>query len=108
MRLALAKQRRNGVRAGTVAAEHSVRTAEPEVAKPGNGVGWKGWRIVRGCVVCRIGQQVVELLRVEASEAQVEVLVVQFLQLESQQLVVPGCPRYRAVHKQAKSFHLGF
>jgi len=83
-----------------------VLPTKPQVARPGYRVLGQRRRGIGLVVVLRGSQQVIDFLRVETCQAEIEVRLVEFLQLEGEQLLVPICPGNGAIHHEAEGFHL--
>src|SRR5215468_3606651 len=79
--------------------------AEPEITDTRNGVLRKRRRLVRP-LLFGDGEQPIDLAGVEAGQTEIEVRRAEFLQLEAQKLLVPICPRHRAVDHEAEGLHL--
>jgi hypothetical protein len=50
----------------------------------------------------------IDLLRIKTGEAEIEIRLIELLQLESEEFLIPSCPGYGTVHQEAESFHLRF
>ena len=109
--LAVAEQVRYGVRAGGVGAQDAVlmgrMATQPQVARPGHRVIGQWWRGIVLLVIVREEQQIVDFRRIETGQAEVKVCLVQFLQLQSEQFLIPVRPCRRPVDQEAERFHLG-
>ena len=107
LRLAVAQEPRHILRAGGVAAEDPVLLPQSH-RSPGRETGFSGTGGDgrSASLLVRDGEQVVDLLGVEAGEAEVEVRRVEFLQFEREQFLVPVGPGDRAVHHQPEGLHL--
>src|ERR1035437_8118739 len=81
--------------------------AEPQVART-------RYRIVGdrrdgvGGIIVGGEQKVIDFLGVETGEAEIEVRLGEFLQLESEELIVPRRPCREPIHKQTKALNLRF
>ena len=49
----------------------------------------------------------IDLLRIKTGEAEIEIRLIELLQLESEEFLIPSCPGYGTVHQEA-GFHLRF
>ena len=105
-RLAVAEESRHIIRAGGVSAENAMLAAQPQIASPRHRVRGKRRSLLWLSLVWE-QQQIVDLLGVEAGEREVEVRLVQFLQFEGEQFVVPVGPGHRAIHHQPERLDLG-
>jgi hypothetical protein len=75
---------------GGIATQNPVGTAPPQVAQPGDGFGGKLGDLIRSFFQVRIrGEQRIDFRRVEACEAEIQVQILQFEQLETQKIEIP-------------------
>lgn len=78
----------------------------PEIAQLRNRI-LREWR--RGVLLLDVieRQQFVDLVRVEAGEAQIKVRFLDLLEFQGKEFFVPVGPAYGPVHHQPKCFHMG-
>ena len=69
-------------------AQHSMLSTDPQVADSGNRILGKRWRSI-GPFFVGNGQQAIDLSRVEACQAEIEIETVPFAQLQALQLEGP-------------------
>src|ERR1017187_2187307 len=82
-----------------------MRTAGPQVAGPRYRVlGQRRSRV--GSLLVGNRQQPIDLARVEAREAEIEIRLTQFLQLQGEQFFIPVRPRNGSIHHEPESLYL--